>query len=106
VKEQIGAIYAPGLAERGFLALTFDPSYQGESGGEPRDLEDPAARIEDIRCAVDFLTTLPYVDEERIKPLGICAGGGCAINAALTEYRFKAVAIDRVTAFHSKYLPT
>lgn len=51
VKEQIGAIYASGLVERGFLALTFDPSYQGESGGEPRDLEDPAARIKDTCCA-------------------------------------------------------
>jgi len=91
VKEQIGAIYAAKLAERGFVALTFDPSYQGESGGEPRDLEDPAARVEDIRCAVDYLMTQPFVGEQRVGLLGICAGGGYAINAALTEHRFKAV---------------
>lgn len=91
VKEQIGAIYAKKMAARGFIALTFDPSYQGESGGEPRDIEDPAARIEDVRCAVDYLMTLPYVNEERVGLLGICAGGGYAISAALTEHRFKAV---------------
>lgn len=91
VKEQIGATYAEQLAQRGFVALTFDPSYQGESGGEPRDLENPAARVEDIRCAVDYLMTLPFVAEERVGLLGICAGGGYAVNAALTEHRFKAV---------------
>lgn len=91
VKEQIGAVYAERLSADGFIALTFDPSYQGESGGEPRDLEDPAVRVEDIRCAVDHLTTLAYVDEARIGLLGICAGGGYAIKAALTERRFKAV---------------
>lgn len=91
VKEQIGAIYAEKLAQRGFVALAFDPSHQGESGGEPRDLEDPAARIEDLRCAVDYLTTLAYVDADRIGLLGICAGGGYAISAALTERRFRAV---------------
>ena len=91
VKEQIGAVYGGKMADRGFITLTFDPSYQGESGGEPRDLEDPAARVEDVRCAVDYLTTLPYVDEERLGVLGICNGGGYAVNAAMTEHRFKAV---------------
>ena len=91
VKEQIGAVYASRLAARGFVALTFDPSYQGESGGAPRDLEDPAVRVEDIRCAVDHLMTLPFVDERRVGLLGICAGGGYAVNAALTEHRLKAV---------------
>jgi uncharacterized protein len=73
VKEQIGAIYAERLSQRGFVALTFDPAYQGESGGKPRDLEDPAALVEDIRCAVDHLMTLPFVGEERVGLLGICA---------------------------------
>ncbi|WP_458394666.1 hypothetical protein [Rhizobium brockwellii] len=54
MKEQIGAIYAEKLAKKGFVALAFDPSHQGESGGEPRDLEDPAARIEDLRRAIDY----------------------------------------------------
>jgi uncharacterized protein len=92
VKEQVGAIYAEKMAARGFVALTFDPSYQGESGGEPRDLEDPSARAEDIRCAMDYLMTRPFVGGERVGLLGICAGGGYAVNAALTDHRFKAIA--------------
>lgn len=91
VKEQIGANYAERLAANGYLALVFDPAYQGESGGAPRDLENPTVRVEDISCAVDFLMTLPYVDENRVGLLGICAGGGYAVKAALTERRFKAV---------------
>jgi fermentation-respiration switch protein FrsA (DUF1100 family) len=91
VKEQAGGIYAESLAAKGYVTLVFDPSCQGESGGLPRDVENPAARVEDIRCAVDFLVTLPYVDEEAIGLLGICAGGGYAVNAALIERRFKAL---------------
>ncbi len=91
VKEQIGAHYGSKMAERGYVTLVFDPSYQGQSGGEPRDLEDPATRIEDVRCAIDFLTTLPYVDEDCIGILGICAGGGYTVSAAMTEHRIKAI---------------
>ena len=91
-KEQTaGAVYGKALAEAGFITLAFDASNQGESGGEVRFLEDPAIRVEDFRCAADFLTTLDYVDEERIGVLGVCGGGGYAANAAMTERRFKAV---------------
>ena len=105
VKEQIGGIYASRMAERGFVALTFDPSYQGESGGEPRDREDPAVRVEDIKCAVDFLMTQSFIDEDRLGLLALCAGGGYGISAALTEHRLKAigtvVANDIGAAFRS-----
>ncbi len=91
-KEQTASIYAEKLAELGYVCLAFDASTQGESGGPGRYLEDPATRVEDFRCAADYLVTLPYVDENRIGVLGICGGGGYAVNAAMTERRFKAVA--------------
>jgi fermentation-respiration switch protein FrsA (DUF1100 family) len=91
VKEQIAAVYGSRLADRGFVVLTFDPAYQGRSGGEPRDLEDPYARAEDIRCAVDHLVAQSYVDESRVGILGICAGGGYAVHTAMTEHRLRAV---------------
>ncbi|MER6186924.1 alpha/beta hydrolase [Streptomyces sp. NPDC001652] len=92
VKEQTIGAYAERLAEHGFVTVVYDSSYQGASGGEPRLLEDPTTRVEDARCAADFLTTLPFVDSERMGVFGICAGGGYAISVAQTERRFKAVA--------------
>ncbi len=91
-KEQTsGNIYAPALADAGYVVIAFDASFQGESGGTPRFLEDPAQRVEDFRRVVDHLDTLPYVDSDRIGVLGICGGGGYTLNSALTEKRFKAV---------------
>lgn len=92
IKEQTASVYAYRLAQQGYIALAFDASHQGASEGLPRQLEDPTKRVEDVRSAVDYITTLPIVDSERIGALGICAGGGYAISSATTEHRIKAVA--------------
>lgn len=91
-KEQTsGNVYGAALAEAGFVVIAFDRSFQGSSGGAPRFIEDPVQAVEDFRRVTDYLMTLPYVDENRIGALGICGGGGYAINATMTERRIKAV---------------
>lgn len=90
VKEQISGLYAQIMAERGFLAIAFDPSFTGESGGYPRFVASPDINTEDFCAAVDFLSTLPNVDAERIGIIGICGWGGMAINAAAIDTRIKA----------------
>ena len=92
VKEQSSGLYAQTMAERGFITLAFDPSYTGESGGEPRNVASPDINTEDFSAAVDFLGLLPEVDRERIGIIGICGWGGMALNAAAVDKRIKAVA--------------
>ncbi|QIY89529.1 alpha/beta hydrolase [Chryseobacterium gallinarum] len=92
VKEQTASTYAAKIAEGGIIAVAYDASYQGESTGEPRQLENPYIRVEDISAVVDYLSSLPYVDAEKIGAVGICAGAGYTANAAINDHRIKAVA--------------
>lgn len=91
VKEQASGLYAQTLAERGFVTLAFDPSYTGESSGEPRNIASPDINTEDFMAAVDFMGLQPYVDRERIGVIGICGMGGIALNAVAVDKRVKAV---------------
>jgi len=91
-KEQTaGNIYAAALAQEGFVVVAFDASFQGASGGEPRFIEDPATRVSDIRFAIDYLVTLPFVDAQRIGAIGVCGGGAYTVNAAMSDRRIKAL---------------
>ena len=104
VKEQVSGLYAQTLAERGFLTIAFDPSFTGESGGQPRGMSSPDINTEDFCAAVDYLSTRSDVDPERIGILGICGFGGFAVNAATMDTRIKATVavtmydMTRVTA--------
>lgn len=89
-KEQSSGLYAMKMAERGFITLAFDPSFTGESSGEPRRTASPDINTEDFMAAVDFLSKLPEVDAERIGIIGICGWGGIALNAAAADTRIKA----------------
>lgn len=91
VKEQGPSVYANELANRGFVVLTFDPCYMGESGGEPRHVSSPDMFSENISAGVDFLGLQSYVDREMIGALGICGSGGFALSAAAVDMRIKAV---------------
>ena len=90
VKEQSSGLYAQTMAERGFLTIAFDPSFTGESGGEPRYMASPDINTEDFQAAVDFLSVQENVDAEKIGIIGICGWGGLALNAAALDTRIKA----------------
>jgi fermentation-respiration switch protein FrsA (DUF1100 family) len=92
VKEQAAGLYAQRLAEQGYITISMDAAYQGASGGQPRNVDKPAYRIEDIHGAADFITRYAGVDAWRLGLLGICGGGGYSLAAAQTDKRFKAVA--------------
>ena len=91
VKEQTAGTDAKKLAAEGFVTIAYDASYQGESTGEPRQLENPSVRTEDVSAVVDHLVSQPFVDKDKIGAMGICAGAGYTANAAINDRRIKAV---------------
>jgi hypothetical protein len=94
VKEQCSGLYAQEMAERGFLTIAFDPSFTGESGGQPRYMASPDINTEDFQAAVDFLSVQDNVDPEKIGIIGICGWGGFALNAAALDTRIKATVVS------------
>lgn len=92
VKEQVAGLYAQRLAEKGYITITADAAYQGGSGGQPRNVDKPAFRIEDIHGMADFISRYPGADVTRLGLLGICGGGGYSLAAAQTDKRFKTIA--------------
>ena len=92
VKEQVAGLYAQRLAESGYIAIAADAAYQGASGGEPRNVDKPANRIEDIRGMADFISQYAGVNADRLGLLGVCGGGGYSLKAAQTDKRFKVLA--------------
>lgn len=92
VKEQVAGLYAQRLAEQGYITIAADAAYQGASGGQPRNVDKPANRIEDIHGMADYIARYPGVDSKRLGLLGICGGGGYSLAAAETDKRFKSIA--------------
>jgi uncharacterized protein len=92
VKEQVAGLYAQRLAEQGYITIAADAAYQGASGGQPRNVDKPAYRIEDIHGMADFISRYPGVDVARLGLLGLCGGGGYSMAAAQTDRRFKSLA--------------
>ena len=92
VKEQVAGLYAQRLADQGYITITADAAYQGASGGEPRNVDKPTHRIEDIHGMADFIASYPGVDSKRLGLLGICGGGGYSLAAAQTDKRFQSIA--------------
>ncbi|MCD2323053.1 alpha/beta hydrolase [Sphingomonas sp. IC-56] len=113
VKEQSSGLYAQTMAERGFAVIAFDPSYTGESGGQPRNVASPDINTEDFSAAVDYLGLQPFVDRERIGVIGICGLSGMALTAATSDSRIKAVATASMydmsrsisRSYHDSYTP-
>ena len=114
VKEQVAGLYAQRLADQGYITITADAAYQGASGGQPRNVDKPAYRIEDIHGMADFIARYPGVDSTRLGLLGICGGGGYSLKAAQTDKRFQSIAtlsmfnsgLVRRNGYRDSQLPT